>query len=546
MRPYYDRRERTIRKMTSEEKKPGGSLEAHGLRNINAAYWNLGTSQLIEHAIQRREGTLSRDGALVVHTGQFTGRSPKDKFVVRDETTESEVQWSAVNQPMTEANFDRLFAKMLAFWEGHDVYVQDCSVGADPAYGLKIRVISQFAWHSLFARQLFIRNEPGAAAVEPEFTIMFAPEFQADPAEDGTNSETCIVINFKKRLVCICGTSYAGEMKKSAFTILNYLLPARGVFPMHCSANVGSKGDVALFFGLSGTGKTTLSADPARRLIGDDEHGWSGNGVFNFEGGCYAKCIRLSRENEPQIWNAIRYGTVLENVRMDAETRVLDFNSDEITENTRAAYPLDFIENAVIPSVGGHPSNVIFLTADAFGVLPPISRLTPEQAMYHFLSGYTAKVAGTERGLGKEPQATFSACFGSPFLPRAAAVYASLLGEKLRRHQAACWLVNTGWVGGPFGVGNRMKLSYTRAMLNAALSGDLAGVPMEPHPIVHVAVPKECPGVPASFLDARGMWADKAAYDKAAQDLSARFNKNFERFTDVGPEIAAARPSLAR
>jgi phosphoenolpyruvate carboxykinase (ATP) len=537
--------------MTSEQMLVGDpgmpsshGLEEHGIRNINAPFWNLGTSQLVEHAVQRHEGTLSADGALVVRTGQFTGRSPKDKFVVRDETTESQVQWGAVNQPMSETNFDRLYARMLAFWQGQDVFVQDCFVGADPEYTLPLRVISQLAWHSLFARQLFI-TPPAANAArhKPQFTILFAPEFQADPAVDGTNSETCIVINFKNRIVCICGTSYAGEMKKSAFTIMNFLLPARGVFPMHCSANVGAKGDTALFFGLSGTGKTTLSADPNRDLIGDDEHGWSASGIFNFEGGCYAKCIRLSKQNEPQIWKAIRYGTVLENVKMDAVTRELDFNSEEITENTRAAYPLNFIDNAVIPSVAGHPSNVIFLTADAFGVLPPISKLTPAQAMYHFLSGYTAKVAGTERGLGKEPQATFSACFGSPFLPRPAAAYAALLGEKLRRHKATCWLVNTGWVGGPFGIGSRMKLSYTRAMLNAALSGELNGVATEPHPVFGIAVPKECPGVPAEFLDARGMWADKAAYDRAARDLSARFNKNFEKFDGVSAEVTAAAPA---
>jgi len=418
-------------------------------------------------------------------------------------------------------------------------------VGADAQYGMPIRVVSQLAWHSLFARQLFIR--PDAAQTgghDPQFSILFAPEFQANPADDGTNTETCIVINFKRRVVLICGTSYAGEMKKSAFTILNYLLPERGVFPMHCSANIGEAGDVALFFGLSGTGKTTLSADARRGLIGDDEHGWSDNGVFNFEGGCYAKCIRLSRENEPQIWNAIRFGTVLENVAIDAETRLLDFNSDEVTENTRAAYPLKFIDNAVIPSVGGHPNHVIFLTADAFGVLPPISKLSPEQAMYHFLSGYTAKVAGTERGLGKEPQATFSACFGGPFLPRPAAAYASLLGEKLRRHGAQVWLVNTGWAGGPFGVGERMKLRYTRAMLQAALTGQLADVPVERHPIFGVAVPKCCPDVPATFLDARGMWPDKTAYDRAALDLAARFNKNFAKFSGVGRDIAAAAPGV--
>ncbi len=518
-------------------------LEHHGIHNINIAYWNLGAPQLTEHAVQRREGSLAANGSLVVRTGQFTGRSPKDKFIVRDEITDPTVQWGAVNQPISEAHFDRLYARMLAFWQGHDVYVQDCFVGADPEYRLPVRVICQLAWHSLFGRQLFIRPEPEeTAGHEPQFTILFAPDFQANPAEDGTNSETCIVISFKRRVVLICGTSYAGEMKKSAFTIMNYLLPSRGVFPMHCSANVGEAGDTALFFGLSGTGKTTLSADPRRRLIGDDEHGWSDSGVFNFEGGCYAKCIRLSRENEPQIWNAIRFGTVLENVAMNAETRHLDFNSDEVTENTRAAYPLDFIEGAVMPSVGGHPRNVIFLTADAFGVLPPISRLTPEQAMYHFLSGYTAKVAGTERGLGKEPQATFSACFGAPFLPRPAATYASLLGEKLRRHHAQVWLVNTGWVGGPYGVGHRMKLAYTRAMVDAILAGELKDAVAEPHPVFQVMVPKACPGVPSQFLDARGMWPDKEAYDKAAQDLSRRFNKNFEKFTNVSVEIAQAAP----
>jgi phosphoenolpyruvate carboxykinase (ATP) len=519
-------------------------LDSHGIRHISAAHYNLGPAQLLEHAIQRREGTLSSGGALVVRTGQFTGRSPKDKFIVRDEITDSTVQWGTTNQPMSEEHFNRLYARMQSFWNGRDVFVQDCLVGADPAYTLPLRVISQYAWHSLFALQLFIRPSLREGAEHrPEFTILFAPDFHANPDEEGTNSETCIAIDFKKKVVLICGTHYAGEMKKSAFTIMNFLLPDRGVFPMHCSANRGEAGDVALFFGLSGTGKTTLSADPLRRLIGDDEHGWSAQGVFNFEGGCYAKCIRLSPEQEPQIWNAIRFGTVLENVEMDPESRMLDFNSDKITENTRAAYPLEFIENALIPSVGGPPANVIFLTADAFGVLPPISRLTPGQAMYHFLSGYTAKVAGTERGLGKEPQATFSACFGAPFLPRAASVYAALLGERLRRFGSACWLVNTGWTGGPYGVGERMKLRYTRAMLNAALAGELRDVPVVTDPVFRVAVPAVCPGVPTQFLDARGMWPDKAAYDHAARDLSGRFNRNFEKFHAVEREIAEAAPA---
>ena len=518
-------------------------LIEHGLRNINIAYWNLGTAQLLEHAVRRHEGLFATGGAFVVRTGQFTGRSPRDKFIVRDDATESTVQWGSVNQPISPANFDRLYSKLLAYWQGHDLFVMDCFAGADSRYTLPIRVITQHAWHALFARQLFVRPDPMRTHEHvPEFTVFFAPRLQATPSEDGTNSETCIVVNFTKRVVLICGTSYAGEMKKCIFTILNYLLTARDILPMHCSSNVGHAGDVALFFGLSGTGKTTLSADPHRHLIGDDEHGWSDHGVFNFEGGCYAKCIHLSRENEPQIWGAIRFGTVLENVAIDSETRLLDFDSAEFTENTRAAYPLKYIEHAVIPSVAGHPSNIILLTADAFGVLPPISRLTPEQTMYHFLSGYTAKVAGTERGLGNEPAATFSACFGAPFLPRPAATYAAMLGEKMRRHQVSCWLLNTGWIGGPYGVGERMKLTYTRAMLSAALDGQLDDVPGEPHPIFKVMVPKACPHVPPDFLDPRGLWADKNAYDRAALDLSARFNKNFEKFPQVSPEIAEAAP----
>jgi phosphoenolpyruvate carboxykinase (ATP) len=449
---------------------------------------------------------------------------------------------------MSQSSFDRLYAKMLAYWQGHDLFVQDCFAGADPRYTLPIRVIAQYAWHALFARQLFVRPDPLRTEDHiPEFTIFFAPRLQATPGEDGTNSETCIVVNFTRKVVLICGTSYAGEMKKSVFTVLNYLLPARGIMPMHCSSNVGNGGSVALFFGLSGTGKTTLSADPQRRLIGDDEHGWSDSGVFNFEGGCYAKCIHLSRENEPQIWNAIRFGTVLENVAIDAETRLLDFDSAAHTENTRAAYPLWYIDRAVIPSVAGHPSNIILLTADAFGVLPPISRLTPEQTMYHFLSGYTAKVAGTERGLGSEPAATFSACFGAPFLPRPAAIYASMLGEKMRRHKVNCWLLNTGWVGGSYGVGERMRLPYTRAMLTAALEGQLDHVPMEPHGFFKTMVPKACPHVPPDFLDPRGMWSDKTAYDRAALELSALFARNFEKFSDVSPEVLEAGPlALAR
>lgn len=519
------------------------SLKAVGIRNLAAAHWNLSAAQLVESALNRREGALAANGALLVRTGQFTGRSVKDKFVVRQAETERTVDWGAVNQPMSEQHFDSLHKRVLAFLQSREVFIQDCYGGADPTFRLPIRVVTQRAWHNLFARQLFIR--PTAVELadhQPEFTLIFAPDFQADPEIDGSRTETCIALNFRKRTVIIAGTEYAGELKKSVFTILNYMLPERGVFPMHCSANMGADGKVALFFGLSGTGKTTLSADPTRRLIGDDEHGWSDSGVFNFEGGCYAKCIRLSEEREPQIWNAIRFGTVLENVAYDAETRLLDYDSDAITENTRAAYPVDYIDNALIPGRGGIPTQVLFLTADAFGVLPPISKLTPEQAMYHFLSGYTAKVAGTERGLGKEPQATFSACFGAPFLPRHPRVYAEMLGERLQRHNVSCWLVNTGWQGGPFGVGERMSLPYTRAMVQAAVEGKLNNVAAQPHPIFGVLVPKECPGVPAKLLDARAQWPTATGYDAAAADLSARFRKNFEKFGAMSEEILAAAP----
>jgi phosphoenolpyruvate carboxykinase (ATP) len=516
-------------------------LSRHGIRNFEVAHWNLGTAQLVEKALQRHEGMLSRGGAFVVQTGQFTGRSPKDKYIVREPNTETTVEWGSVNQAMSEQVFDQLYQRLIESWDGDELFVHDGFGGADPEHTLPIRVIAQRAWHTLFARQLFIRPNPLATEEHvPQFTVFFAPTFYANPEEDGTRSKTCIVINFKKRVVIIAGTEYAGELKKSIFTVLNFLLPARGVFPMHCSANIGPDGRVALFFGLSGTGKTTLSADSSRRLIGDDEHGWGQRGVFNFEGGCYAKCIRLSEEKEPQIWNAIRFGTVLENVAMDATTRLLDFDSQALTENTRAAYPLEFIDNAVIPGIGGHPSHILFLTADAFGVLPPISRLTPEQAMYHFLSGYTAKLAGTERGLGNEPQATFSACFGAPFLPRSPLEYARMLGEKMRTHNVKCFLVNTGWVGGGYGVGHRMNLVHTRAMVNAAIEGQLDTVPTTQHPVFHVSVPSSCPGVPAEVLDARGQWQDPAAYDRDAADLDARFRKNFEKFGDAARELLDA------
>jgi len=517
-------------------------LTEHGLHDWKTAWWDLPGPQLVELGILRQEGLLADNGAFVVKTGQFTGRSPKDKYVVRDETTERSVQWGPVNQPITGDQFDQLHQDMIEFWKGRELFVQNLFAGADPEHRLPVRAVTQLAWHSLFARQLFLRPAAEDPKRVPEFTILFAPDMTADPSRHGTRSSTAIALNFRKRLVLIAGTCYAGEMKKSVFTILNYLLPERGVMPMHCSANVGADGDVALFFGLSGTGKTTLSADPRRRLVGDDEHGWSGRGIFNFEGGCYAKCIRLSKENEPQIWNAIRFGSVLENVVADPGSRALDYDSDALTENTRAAYPVDYIDNALIPGVADHPSNIVFLSADAFGVLPPISRLTPEQAMYHFLSGYTARVAGTERGMGKEPQATFSACFGEPFLPRRPQEYANLLGEKMRRHAVTCWLVNTGWVGGSPGTGSRIKLPYTRAMVNAAIEGRLHDVAMTEHPVFRVMVPRSCPDVPAEVLDAAGQWHDQSAYRAAAESLSGRFRKNFEKFGAVEEEIRQAAP----
>src|SRR5579862_3365971 len=509
-------------------------LENHGIVGAGTVHWNLSVAKLVEESIRRGEGLLTASGALNAMTGKRTGRSPRDKWTVEEPSSKDRIWWGKVNQPISEENYFGLRQEVLAYLQGRELFVMDGFAGADPRYSMPIRIVTEYAWHNLFVKQLFRRATPEQLKSHvPEWTVINACKFLADPKKHRLNSETFIIADFSNKTVLIGGTQYAGEMKKSIFSVLNYVLPQKGVFPMHCSANVGKDGDVAIYFGLSGTGKTTLSADPNRGLIGDDEHGWSDHGVFNFEGGCYAKCIHLSQENEPQIWNAIRFGTVLENVMMDPELRLLDFDSGELTENTRAAYRVNFIDNAVLPGVGGHPSHVLFLTADAFGVLPPISRLTPEQAMYHFLSGYTAKLAGTERGLGKEPSATFSACFGEPFLPRHPQFYAKMLGERLERHKVTCYLVNTGWVGGAFGTGARMSLPYTRAMVNAAIAGQLDRVAAEPHPVFRVMVPKSVPGVPAELLDARGQWKDKAAYDRAAEDLSARFKKNFEKFGAV-------------
>jgi len=506
---------------------------------------NLSTPKLVEAAIINGEGVLSSRGALVSETGKRTGRSPKDKFTVKDSITENRIDWGSVNLPFSPEKFDGLYDRVLEYLQDKQLYVQDLFCGADPHYRLPIQVINEYAWHNLFVRQLFIRpTREERKTHKAEFTIVAAPGFRADPKRDGTNSEVFVIVNFTRKLVIIGGTQYAGEMKKSIFGVMNFLLPQRNVFPMHCSANIGEDGVTALFFGLSGTGKTTLSADPARRLIGDDEHGWSEDGVFNFEGGCYAKCIKLSQQNEPQIWDALDFGAVLENVILDPVTRVPDYDDDSRTENTRAAYPVEHIDNAVIPGFGGHPKNVVFLTADAFGALPPVSKLTPEQAMFHFMSGYTAKVAGTEAGV-TEPQATFSACFGAPFMPLAPQVYAEMLGRRLCEHNAQCWLVNTGWQGGPYGIGKRMSLPYTRAMVNALVGGELDNVEFEIEPCFGFSIPKSVPGVPSELLNPRNSWKDKAAYDKTAADLSARFEKNFQQF-DAPDAIKNAAPKPVR
>jgi phosphoenolpyruvate carboxykinase (ATP) len=508
---------------------------------------NLHSGILVEHAVRRGEGLLADNGAIVAYTGKHTGRSPNDKFTVKDPITAELVNWGKSNQPFDPEKFDALFERVVASLRGKELFVQDLYAGADSRYRLPIRVINEYAWHNLFVRALFVRpTSEELKSHRPEFTIVSAPEFKGDPQRDGTreNSDAFIIVSFTRKVVLIGGTKYAGEMKKSIFGILNFLLPQNNVFPMHCSANVGKNGQTALFFGLSGTGKTTLSADPERLLIGDDEHGWSPAGIFNFEGGCYAKCIRLSKENEPQIWNAIRFGSVLENVTLDPDTHVPDYNDDSRTENTRCAYPVDYIDGAVIPGKGGHPKTIIFLTADAFGVLPPISRLNTDQAMYHFLSGYTAKLAGTETGV-KEPEPNFSTCFGAPFMPLRPKVYAEMLGRRMQEHGAQCWLVNTGWFGGPYGVGSRMKLPYTRAMVNAAIEGKLNNMEFETDPAFGLTVPKSVPGVPSEFLHARDAWQDKAAYDQSAAVLATKFAENFAKF-DVPANVKAAGPGLKK
>lgn len=533
--------------IASQETQERYSLEQHGIVNVHNVYWNLSTPLLYEEAIRRSEARLSHLGPLVVRTGQHTGRSPNDKFVVQEASSEDLIWWGKVNHPMHENTFERLRLRMMAYMQGKDLFVQDCYVGADPDYRVSLRVITETAWHSLFAHNMFIQPEKEELKnFVPEFTIIQAPGFHAIPELDGTRSEVFVAINFAERVVLIGGTQYAGEIKKSAFTIMNYLLPQKDVLSMHCSANTSQDGEVAVFFGLSGTGKTTLSADPERILIGDDEHGWSDNGVFNFEGGCYAKVINLSAQAEPEIYETTRrFGTVLENVAFDSRSGYLDLNDSSLTENTRAAYPISHIPNAKLDGVAGTPKNIIMLTADAFGVLPPISKLTPEQAMYHFLSGYTARVAGTEKGV-TEPQATFSACFGAPFLALRPVVYAHLLGDKIASHDVNVWLVNTGWTGGAYGVGHRMPIKDTRALIRAALDGSLAEIPTEVEPYFGLNVPTSCPGVESAVLNPVNTWADKAAYDAQARKVAEMFAKNFETFADtVSDKVRAAGPTIS-
>jgi len=518
-------------------------LDNYGIREPARVYWNLTAPELYEEIARRNEGVLSDHGALIVDTGEHTGRAAKDKAIVREPGSLDKVFWGDINKDFSQEKFNALKERMMAHARRRDLFVQDTFAGADANYRLPVRIITELAWHSLFARTMFISNQKKAVPQQPEFTVINFPSFQADPQRDGTRSPTFILMDFSQKLVLIGGTSYAGETKKSVFTLMNYLLPQRGVMSMHCSANVGAAGDVAIFFGLSGTGKTTLSADPERRLIGDDEHGWSDDGVFNFEGGCYAKVIKLSPEAEPDIYRTTRmFGTILENVVYDPTTREIDLDDAGKTENTRASYPLTSINNIVAEGHAGNPRNIIMLTADAFGVLPPVARLTPEQAMYHFLSGYTAKVAGTEEGV-KEPEATFSTCFGAPFMVLHPGVYADLLGKKMAQHDAACWLINTGWSGGPYGVGKRMKIGYTRAMIRAILEQKLAKIDTNPDPIFGLNVPVSCPDVPAEILQPRNTWADKEAYDRQARDLARRFNENFKKYeAGVSESVRAVAP----
>jgi phosphoenolpyruvate carboxykinase (ATP) len=521
-------------------------LENYGIKNAGKIYWNAQPAILIAEALKRGEGVLSPEGAIMASTGAHTGRSPKDKFIVDNGTEEEKgIDWTSVNVKISPENYEKIYQKMLGYVQGKDLFVADLEAGADETYRLPIRVITEYAWSNLFANNLFLRPDLSKRPDQiPGFTVICVPGLEAINGEDGTNSGTFIIVNFLKKIVLIGGTAYAGEIKKSIFSVMNFILPMKGVMTMHCSANVGKDGDTALFFGLSGTGKTTLSSDPERLLIGDDEHGWSDTGIFNFEGGCYAKMIKLSQEHEPLIWNAVhRFSAVLENCVYDEINHEIDFDDDSITENTRGAYPIYFIDGIVPEGHAGHPKNVFMLTADASGVLPPISRLTQEQAMYYFMSGYTSKLAGTETGI-TEPQPSFSTCFGQPFLPLHPSVYAEMLGKKIAEHDSKVWLLNTGWSGGPYGVGSRFKLPYTRAFVRAALTGAFDAVEFEKEPFFGLEIPTSCPGVPSEVLNPRDTWADKAAYDEAAKKLAAAFVKNFAKYEartskaiiDAGPK----------
>ncbi len=539
--------------MSRETDAPGGleigvasrhGLELHGLTPTQAIHWNLPPARIYEEAIRRNEGELAHMGGFTAITAPHTGRSPNDKYTVREEATGSAIDWGTVNVPMEPEQFHALRALVVEHLNERELFVRDARAGEDPEAQVAVRLITPNAWHNLFAYNMFLRPSVSEMPdMRPDFTILHAPEVRADPESHGTRSPTFVVVNFAEREVIIGGTRYAGEIKKSIFSVLNFLLPDQGILPMHCSANIGEDGDVALFFGLSGTGKTTLSADPERGLIGDDEHGWGPDGVFNFEGGCYAKVINLSPEAEPEIFKATQmFGTILENVVLSDDDKAVLFEDGAITENTRASYPIEYIPNAVIPGRGGHPQNVVFLTCDAFGVMPPIARLTPAQAMYHFISGYTAKVAGTERGV-TEPKAAFSACFGAPFLPRHPGVYAEMLGEKLREHGSGVWLVNTGWSGGGYGVGSRMKLSHTRRMVSAALSGELDEGEFRTDPVFGIEVPAEVTGIPTEVLTPRKTWDDPEAYDEAAKKLAGMFRANFEKYANgTADEVREAGP----
>jgi phosphoenolpyruvate carboxykinase (ATP) len=521
-------------------------IEKNGIINTGMIWRNLAPPQLVEKALQRGEGQLLYNGALAVYTGKYTGRSPNDKFIVDESTTREDIAWGKLNVRFDQGKFEKIHAKMAAYLQNRELFIFDGFAGANKKHRIKVRIVNELASENLFIRSMLLRpdtDELQDLLSDHDLTIICAPGFKCIPEADGTLSECAILVNFEKKLILIAGSQYAGEIKKSVFSFLNFVLPKKGVFPMHCSANIGKDGDTALFFGLSGTGKTTLSADPERKLIGDDEHGWSDEGIFNFEGGCYAKCIHLSRENEPQIYDAIRFGTLVENVVYDKETRKPDYDDDSVTENTRAGYPVDFIPNSELSGLGGQPKTVVFLTADAFGVMPPVAKLSKESAMYHFVSGYTSKLAGTERGI-IHPEPNFSTCFGAPFLPLRPSVYAKLLGERIDKHGSSVYIINTGWSGGPYGVGKRMSIKVTRAIVTAALNGELDKAPYRHDDVFSFEVPLKCPGVPDEVLNPKNTWADKVAYDKAAQELAAKFAENFrtkypdmpQNITDAGPQ----------